>query len=128
MGMRVRLGPFSVSSRGRVGVNVGPVGIYGGGRRRRPSKGRGGGNGGGFGGVIVMMVAAGAIISALSPAKGGGHAHASTPSQSALLREHAIGVCQHITGGHTSFSRLDLGPGLPALTAQTTQRSTTCAR
>jgi hypothetical protein len=33
VGMRIRLGPFSVSSRGRVGVRVGPVSAYGGGRR-----------------------------------------------------------------------------------------------
>jgi hypothetical protein len=36
-----RLGPFSASSRGRVGVRAGPVGVYGGGRRRpRRSTGR----------------------------------------------------------------------------------------
>ena len=31
MGMRVRMGPFSVNSRGRVGVSAGPVSFYGGG-------------------------------------------------------------------------------------------------
>src|SRR3954471_24571747 len=37
MGMRVRMGPFSVSSRGRVGVSAGPVSFYGGGSRRSRS-------------------------------------------------------------------------------------------
>jgi hypothetical protein len=44
MSLWLRLGPFSASSRGRVGVRVGPVGMYGGGRRRRrrsSSKGSG---------------------------------------------------------------------------------------
>ncbi len=35
MSMRIRLGPMSVSSRGRVGVHAGPVSVYGGGRRRK---------------------------------------------------------------------------------------------
>jgi hypothetical protein len=35
MGMRLRLGPFSVSSSGRVGASVGPLSVSGGGRRRR---------------------------------------------------------------------------------------------
>jgi len=39
MSVRVRLGPFSVSSRGRVGARVGPVSAYGGGYRRKRRKG-----------------------------------------------------------------------------------------
>lgn len=35
MSARIRLGPFSLSSRGRAGVRVGPVSFYGGGRRRK---------------------------------------------------------------------------------------------
>ena len=35
MSVRLRLGPFSVSSRGRVGVRVGPVLVSGGGHRRK---------------------------------------------------------------------------------------------
>jgi hypothetical protein len=35
MSVRLRLGPFSISSRGRAGVRMGPVSVYGGGRRRR---------------------------------------------------------------------------------------------
>lgn len=37
MSVRLRLGPFSVSSRGRVGVRVGPVSVSGGGHRRKRS-------------------------------------------------------------------------------------------
>lgn len=35
MSIRLRLGPFSVTSRGRVGVRVGPVSVSGGGARRK---------------------------------------------------------------------------------------------
>jgi len=35
MSVRLRLGPFSISSRGRVGVRAGPVSVYGGGHRRK---------------------------------------------------------------------------------------------
>lgn len=52
MGIRLRIGPFSASSRGRVGVNVGPVGVYGGGRRRRST---GGGGGLAVFGVLVLI-------------------------------------------------------------------------
>ena len=37
MSVWLRLGPFRVSSRGRVGVRVGPVSAYGGGHRRKRS-------------------------------------------------------------------------------------------
>jgi len=37
MSVRLRLGPFSVSSRGRVGARVGPVSVSGGGHRRKRS-------------------------------------------------------------------------------------------
>jgi hypothetical protein len=54
MGMRVRIGPFSVSSRGRVGVRAGPVSFYGGGtRHRRRSSSSGGGA---FIGVLTVIV------------------------------------------------------------------------
>jgi hypothetical protein len=39
----LRVGPLSVSSRGRIGVRAGPVSAYGGGRRRSNSSGRTGG-------------------------------------------------------------------------------------
>jgi hypothetical protein len=38
----LRAGPFRVSSRGRVGVRLGPVSWYGGGRRRRRKSSSGG--------------------------------------------------------------------------------------
>ena len=53
MSARLRIGPASISSRGRVGLNVGPVGIYGGGRRRRSS----GGGGGALGALLVIGIA-----------------------------------------------------------------------
>ena len=53
MGMRVRMGPFSVSSRGRVGVNAGPVSFYGGGSRRSSSGG---------GGLLAGLIALGVLI------------------------------------------------------------------
>jgi len=40
MSVRLRLGPFRVSSRGRVGVRVGPVSVYGGGHRSKRSSPR----------------------------------------------------------------------------------------
>lgn len=58
MGFRVRMGPVSVSSRGRVGVSAGPVTIYGGARRRRGS--RAGSRGGGSA-LLLALVALGAI-------------------------------------------------------------------
>lgn len=50
-----RAGPFSLSSRGRVGVRAGPVGVYGGGRRRRRSSR-------GSGGVVAVIVVAAILI------------------------------------------------------------------
>lgn len=55
MGMRVRLGPVSLSSSGRVGVRAGPVSIYGGGRRRRSS-------GGGFGALVGILFLVGLVV------------------------------------------------------------------
>jgi len=59
MGMRVRIGPFSVSSRGRVGVRAGPVSFYGGGRRRRRSSGSG------CGALLVVLLVFGVIAIAI---------------------------------------------------------------
>src|SRR5689334_8931038 len=50
MSLRVRMGPFSVSSRGRVGVSAGPVSWSGGGSRRRS----GGGGVGLLGGLFFL--------------------------------------------------------------------------
>lgn len=51
MSMRLRMGPVSISSRGRVGVKAGPVSFYGGGARRRRSRSNGGG------GALAVLVA-----------------------------------------------------------------------
>jgi hypothetical protein len=56
--MRIRMGPVSVSSKGRVGVRAGPVSVYGGGRRRsrrRSSRGEGGGTLIALFGVILVV-------------------------------------------------------------------------
>src|SRR4051794_8526977 len=50
MGMRIRMGPVSLSSRGRVGVHAGPVSFYGGGRRRSGS-----GDGAAAFGVLLLI-------------------------------------------------------------------------
>jgi hypothetical protein len=52
--MRIRMGPVSVSSKGRVGVRAGPVSVYGGGRRRR-SRRRSSSSGGGGGALIALL-------------------------------------------------------------------------
>ena len=49
MGFGVRLGPVSLSSRGRMGVHAGPFSLYGGGRRRSS-------NGGGELLAVVIVV------------------------------------------------------------------------
>jgi hypothetical protein len=60
MGMRIRMGPVSVTSKGRVGVRAGPVSVYGGGRRRR-SRRRSSSGGGAlialFGVILVVGLA-----------------------------------------------------------------------
>jgi hypothetical protein len=60
--MRIRMGPVSVSSKGRVGVRAGPVSVYGGGRRRRSRRRSSSGGGGGalialFGILLVVGLA-----------------------------------------------------------------------
>src|SRR6202035_3062218 len=60
MGARLRLGPVSVSSRGRVGVRAGPVSVYGGGRRRRSSKNASSGDG--LAALIAIAVVVGIVF------------------------------------------------------------------
>lgn len=50
MSMRIRMGPVSVSSRGRVGAHAGPFSAYGGGSRR----GRGVGGGEALGALLLL--------------------------------------------------------------------------
>lgn len=80
MSMRVRLGPVSVSSRGRVGANVGPFSVYG-----------GGGGGGFFGPMIAVALVLGAVfVAVMWPLSLVGHAAGLTPSWHQLMnRDHA---------------------------------------
>src|SRR4051812_38352163 len=56
MGLRLRMGPVSVSSRGRIGVRAGPLSMYSGGSRRRTKSG-------GWG-LLGLLLAAAIILSA----------------------------------------------------------------
>jgi hypothetical protein len=61
VGMRIRLGPVSVSSKGRVGVRAGPVSVYG--RRRRRSRRRSSSGGGGaLIGLLGVVLVVGLVI------------------------------------------------------------------
>lgn len=62
MGVRLRMGPVSVSSRGRVGVRAGPVSVYGGGRRRRRSSSSSSGGGGVLAVIVVIAVVIGLAV------------------------------------------------------------------
>lgn len=62
MGVRLRMGPVSVSSRGRVGVRAGPVSVYGGGRRRRRSSSSSSGGGGVLAVIVVTAVVVGLAV------------------------------------------------------------------
>ncbi len=58
VGLRIRMGPVSVSSRGRVGVNAGPVSVYGGGGRRRKNSG----GSAGFGVFLLVVIGVGLAV------------------------------------------------------------------
>lgn len=62
MGFRVKMGPVSVSSRGRVGVRAGPVSVYGGGRRRRRSSSGDGSGAALLFGLVAIAVVVGLIV------------------------------------------------------------------
>lgn len=62
MGFRVKMGPVSVSSRGRVGVRAGPVSVYGGGRRRRRSSSGDGSGAALLFGLVAIAVVIGLIV------------------------------------------------------------------
>jgi hypothetical protein len=90
MGMRVRVGPVSVSSRGRVGVNAGPVSVYGGGRRRRTS------SSGTWSGLIGLAIVLGLIVIAVMwPLSLFGHAIGLTPSWHELMHHDHVWEHQH---------------------------------
>jgi hypothetical protein len=84
MSMWVRLGPVSLSSRGRVGVRAGPISMYGGGGGRRSSSG-------GIGDVIALLfVVAIVFMVVMWPLSLWGHAIHLTPSWHQLMnRDHA---------------------------------------
>src|SRR3954471_4537547 len=87
MGMRVRVGPLSVSSRGRVGVNAGPVGVYGGGGR---------GSSDGCAGLIAIALAIGLIIVVVMwPLSTFGHAIHMTPSWHQLMNRDKAWMHEH---------------------------------
>lgn len=80
MGMRVRLGPVSLSSRGRVGMHAGPVSVYGGGSRRRSSDGPG---------VLAVLLGLGLLVIAVMwPLSLWGHAIHLTPSWHQLMHRN----------------------------------------
>lgn len=82
---RIRVGPVSVTSRGRVGVRAGPVYVSGGGRRRKS------GNSSGMGALLAVIIAVGILIFAVMwPLSLWGHAIQLTPSWHQLIhRNHA---------------------------------------
>jgi type II secretory pathway pseudopilin PulG len=85
VGARIRVGPVSVTSRGRVGVRAGPVYVSGGGRRRKS------GSSGGMGALIAVIIAVGIVVFAVMwPLSLWGHAIQLTPSWHQLIhRNHA---------------------------------------
>jgi hypothetical protein len=92
MSVRVKMGPVSVSSTGRVGVKAGPVYVSGGGRRRRRSSGSGNS---GAGGALVLLLIAFAVVAVIVlyavmwPLSLWGHAIQLTPSWHQLMhRDH----------------------------------------
>jgi hypothetical protein len=89
--MRVRAGPFSVSSRGRVGVRAGPVSVYGGGKRRR-SSGNSGAGAGCLGAIIAVAVVVFVVMWPLSLI---GHALGLTPSWHQLMNRNHVWEHQH---------------------------------
>lgn len=88
--MRVKLGPVSLSSTGRVGVKAGPVYVSGGGRRRR----RGSTSSGGWGAVLLFLIALAVVAliflyAVVWPLSLWGHAIHLTPSWHQLMhRDH----------------------------------------
>jgi hypothetical protein len=83
--MRVRIGPVSVSSRGRVGVNAGPVSLYGGGSRRS-----------GGGEWLAMLIGlAIVVVVVMWPLSLWGHAIHLTPSWHQLMHRDKAWMHEH---------------------------------
>ncbi len=88
MGMRIGLGPVSVSSRGRVGVRAGPVSVYGGGRS--------GGSGGIWGPLIGFIIVVGIVVLVVMwPLSLWGHAIHLTPSWHQLMNRNKAWMHDH---------------------------------
>jgi hypothetical protein len=96
--VRVKVGPVSISSTGRVGVKAGPVYVAGGGRRRRPSSGSG--NSGAGGALLLLLIAfvvAAVIVLyvVMWPLSLWGHAIHLTPSWHQLMHRNGEWMHQH---------------------------------
>lgn len=88
MSLWLRAGPFSVSSRGRMGVRVGPVGVYGGGRRRSSS-----GSGAALFGLLIILAVV--FVAVMWPLSLFGHAIGLTPSWHQLMNRHHTWMHHH---------------------------------
>lgn len=87
MSLRVRMGPVSLSSRGRVGVHTGPVSWSGGGARRR--------SGGGVGLLGFLVVVGFVIFAVMWPLSTWGHAIHLTPSWHQLMNRDKSWMHRH---------------------------------
>jgi hypothetical protein len=86
--LRVRMGPFSVSSRGRVGVSAGPVSWSGG--------GGGSGGSGAFAALIGLVLVVGLVIVVVMwPLSVWGHAIHLTPSWHQLMNRDKAWMHEH---------------------------------
>jgi hypothetical protein len=87
---RIRVGPVSVTSRGRVGVKAGPVYVSGGGRRRKS------GSSSGTGALLAVIIAVGIVIFAVMwPLSLWGHAIELTPSWHQLMHRNHTWMHEH---------------------------------
>lgn len=95
MALGVRLGPFRVSSSGRVGVSAGPFSVSGGGRRRR-KRGGGGGGVGPIGALfLISVVIAVVVVVVMWPLSLWGHAIHLTPSWHQLMNRNHVWMHEH---------------------------------
>jgi hypothetical protein len=95
MSIWLRAGPFKVSSRGRVGVRVGPVSAYGGGRRRSRSGDSVSGWGLLLGLVMVLLVIYAIYVAVMWPLSLWGHALHLTPSWHELRNRNGVWMHAH---------------------------------
>ncbi|HWG09178.1 MAG TPA: hypothetical protein VN672_09245 [Solirubrobacteraceae bacterium] len=93
MSIWLRAGPLKLSSRGRVGVRVGPVSAYGGGRRRRSGDVSGWGLLVGF--ALVALVIYAIYLAVMWPLSLWGHALHLTPSFHELRNRNGVWMHHH---------------------------------